>query len=332
MVGAAEEQAGEPLAGAFLPDRGPRRPLALSLLALFDLVAGLLMPAVLALCEHFFFRSRASLALGPFSIGLCWGAGLRVWKLKPGARAMQTLVCWLGMLCAPPVSTVLFLPALLLTRRPAVRLLLSGKRLEQLDPAEVSCIAAFVATSERWASAIAVPLAVAAGTLLAILSVAIHTLEVLGSRVDRIRTANEAAAMADVRMLLRAEERFAALNGGLSDVPACLAAPARCREGAASFLPLPEPLNGERAGYARHFYPGRRPDEDEIRRRALSPSSLLGYAYVATPLPADIVGGRAFCADATGLVRFNLDGTPPAPLDGACPTTWLILADAAVKP
>jgi hypothetical protein len=329
VVAPAYGRAEAPLGGIFLPDGRPRRPRALSLLALFDLLAGFLLPAVLALVEHLVFRSRASLAIGPFSIGLCWGAGLRVWKLRPGARGLQTAVCWLGMLCAPPVSTILFLPALLLTRRPAVRLLLSGRRLEQLDPAEVSCIADFVAAGERWAAAMAVPLAVGVGTLLAILAVAIQTLEVLGARVEHKRDAYEAAALADVRMLLLAEERFAAINGGRQDVPACLAAPARCRAGAAASLPLPEPVNGERAGYARRFYPGRAADSEEIHLRSLSPSSLLGFAYVATPLPANTVGGRAFCVDATGLIRFDLDGAPPAVSEGACPTSWLILREAA---
>jgi len=54
-----------------------------------------------------------------------------------------------------------------------VRLLLSGKRFEELDSAEVSCITTFVATAERWATAMAVPLAVATGTLLGILSLAL---------------------------------------------------------------------------------------------------------------------------------------------------------------
>jgi hypothetical protein len=332
VVANGQSDAEPPLGGVFLPDGRPRRPLALSLLALFDLLAGLLLPALVALFDHFVFHSRASLAIAPFSMGLCWGAGLRVWKLRPGGRGLQTAVCWLGMLCAPPVSTALFLPALVLTRRPAVRLLLSGKRVEELDPAEVSCITAFVATSERWASAIAVPLAVAAGTLFAVLTLAIHTLDVLGSRVDGIRTANEAAALADMRMLLLAEEGFAAANGGRPDLPACLAAPARCGKRAAPSLPLPEPLNGERAGYARRFYPGPAADADEIRQRALSPSSLQGFAYLATPLPSDVVGGRAFCADATGLVRFNLDGTPPTVAGSACPANWLILRGARGTP
>jgi len=43
-------------------------------------------------------------------------------------------------------------------------------------------------------------------------------------------------------------------------------------------------------------------------------------------------GRSSFCADASGLVRFSLEGEDPPFADGTCPASWLILSDGAPAP
>ena len=295
------------LAAAFLPDGRPRRPLALSLLALFDALAGLITPGAMALVD-LFLPSRLTLLVGPVFGGLCWGAAWRIWRLQPGGRALQIVVCCLGMLAVPPYSTILFLPVLFLALRPAVGLLLSGKLLPQLAPAEVERVVRFVSGSQGWARGVLIA-AVSGLGVLAVLGYAFLSLAHFAWQSgEPTRVANEAAVLAEIRLLLEAEARYAAGNGGLYDVLQ--------RVGSAK---------GQEAGYSRRFHAGAPADPGEIARQRLSPSSIRAFAYVAVPLRPGETGRRAFCGDATGLVRFNPDGTPPDVADGACPTSWLIL-------
>jgi hypothetical protein len=56
------------------------------------------------------------------------------------------------------------------------------------------------------------------------------------------------------------------------------------------------------------------------------------FAYVAVPLDPQASGRSSFCADASGLVRFSLEGEEPRLVDGACPASWLVLSDDAPAP
>jgi hypothetical protein len=56
------------------------------------------------------------------------------------------------------------------------------------------------------------------------------------------------------------------------------------------------------------------------------------FAYVAVPQEREDGGRSAFCADAGGLVRFDLKGEEPALVDGACPASWLILREDLPAP
>lgn len=131
-------------------------------------------------------------------------------------------------------------------------------------------------------------------------------------------TANEAAAIADVRTFLAAEQAYRSRNGGAFDTPECLAAPAACLGDGADGLALLPPgfvATGTHKGYLRVFYPGSPPAALEP---GMSPSSLASFAYLAIPSAPARMGVRSLCADATGRVCYVL-GPLPKEMAPACP-------------
>jgi hypothetical protein len=56
------------------------------------------------------------------------------------------------------------------------------------------------------------------------------------------------------------------------------------------------------------------------------------FTYVAVPLDPLASGRSSFCADASGLLRFSLEGEEPELVDGACPASWLVLSDDVPAP
>jgi len=162
-----------------------------------------------------------------------------------------------------------------------------------------------------------------AGVLLAVASIlvtpvvgivaAIAIPSLLRARV----TANETAAIADVRTFLAAEQAYRSRNGGAFDTPECLAAPAACLGGSAgpALLPAGFVATGTHKGYHRVFYPGSPPAALEP---GMSPSSLASFAYLAMPAVPAKTGVRSFCGDATGRVCYLL-GPPPKEMAPVCP-------------
>jgi len=131
-------------------------------------------------------------------------------------------------------------------------------------------------------------------------------------------SANEAAAIGDLRSVVSAQHAYATENGGHFDSLECLATPRECIPGYEG----PEFLSSEiastlpRSGYDRAFHPGAPPDPIGAD---ISPSSISRFAIVATPRVAGQTGVRAFCADATGRVCFFPDESVPPIADAACP-------------
>ena len=133
-------------------------------------------------------------------------------------------------------------------------------------------------------------------------------------------SANESAAIGDLRTMMSAQAAYQTANGGFYDSPECLAAPQGCIPGypatGPTFLDPVLASARDKTGYVRTFHPGLAPDQ--IDPAALSRSSVTTYAYVLAPLVNGRTGIRAFCGDHTGTMCYTHQG-PPAPQDGSCP-------------
>jgi type II secretory pathway pseudopilin PulG len=131
-------------------------------------------------------------------------------------------------------------------------------------------------------------------------------------------SANESAAIADVRTLMAAEDRYRLANRGYYDTLECLWGPDSCIPGyqGPSLIEPRLRLRDAAHGYHRWFYAGPtvRPTPEGASR-----SSLAGYAYVAFPERPGTTGVRWFCGDSSGRLCFVRSAGELAIVDGACP-------------
>jgi hypothetical protein len=127
-------------------------------------------------------------------------------------------------------------------------------------------------------------------------------------------SANEAAALGDVRTVLSGQAAFSGSNGGSYASPACLAAPATCIKGYQGEPFLGDDLASlkDKSGYKRKFHPG---------KAGKKPQSLMGYAYTAAPIEPGKSGTRSFCGDASGVVCADATGADIVATDGKCPAS-----------
>ncbi len=137
-------------------------------------------------------------------------------------------------------------------------------------------------------------------------------------------SANEAAAIGDVRSVISAEAAYASANGGRYDSLECLGTPARCLPGYSGpfFLDAQLASGAVKNGYRRSFHPGL-PAEPPIDGTRISPTSVESFAYVVVPLERNRTGIRAFCGDASGVVFMTADGSTPGVVNGQCDQTTL---------
>jgi type IV pilus assembly protein PilA len=114
-------------------------------------------------------------------------------------------------------------------------------------------------------------------------------------------SANETAAIADVRTIQSAEEAYQNASGSYGSLE-CLVTPSGCIRGYAgpTFL-ASQAAERTRSGYHRIFHEG------PTLPGAPGPST---WAVVAVPVTRNRTGTRAFCADSTGRVCATLEGTP----------------------
>ncbi len=121
-------------------------------------------------------------------------------------------------------------------------------------------------------------------------------------------SANEAAAIGDIRTVISAEMAYQASSGGSFGTPDCLKAPGSCITGytGPTFLDPSFILETPKSGYTRTFYPG--------------PPQATGYsafAIVAVPVGPQ-TGVRAFCGDGSGRMCSTVSGAQPEVVDGSC--------------
>lgn len=132
-------------------------------------------------------------------------------------------------------------------------------------------------------------------------------------------SANEAAAIGDVRTVISAQAHYQTINGGYFGPIECLAAPARCVPSYSGPPLLPADLAAavSRQGYKRTFHAG--PVAGGTLPAGVSPSSLTSFAYVAVPVTPARTGVRSFCGDATGRICYERDGSEIRVVGGVCP-------------
>jgi hypothetical protein len=129
-------------------------------------------------------------------------------------------------------------------------------------------------------------------------------------------SANEAAAIGDVREVIVAEAQYQSANAGYFDRLECLAAPEPCVPGFHGPSMISERLVSTAAakGYRRAFHPGPRAEPTPPKASA---SSLMAFAYVATPAQPGKTGVRTFCGDASGRICYATGAV--VPVLGVCP-------------
>jgi prepilin-type N-terminal cleavage/methylation domain-containing protein len=119
-------------------------------------------------------------------------------------------------------------------------------------------------------------------------------------------SANESAAVGDIRTLISAEAAYHGANAGFYGPPSCLAAPsnAACIPNypptAPLFLDQQLASLQPKAGYSRSFEPG---GTTGVR------SDLTCYVYHATPSVPGQTGVRGFAGDCSGMLCSTAAGT-----------------------
>ncbi len=126
-------------------------------------------------------------------------------------------------------------------------------------------------------------------------------------------SANEAAAIGDIRTVISAEVAYSSVNDGAYAPLPCLTEPKACIAGYAGpqFLDSSLTSLADRSGYKRAFFPGK-----PMRSGS---KSLSDFAYTATPLESGKTGVRSFCGDSSGVVCADPMGAVIQPVGGACP-------------
>ena len=137
-------------------------------------------------------------------------------------------------------------------------------------------------------------------------------------------SANEAAAVGDVRTVISAQAAYHATNGGWYEGNlVCLNSPA---SGCIPNYPVTSPtfLDSQivslvtKSGYARSFAGGVAPPT--LNPQVSSPTSVTSYVYWATPTVTGQTGVRGFAGDSSGALCASPTGT-------MAPTTGNVLLD-----
>ena len=130
-------------------------------------------------------------------------------------------------------------------------------------------------------------------------------------------SANESAAIGDIRTLVSAEAAYHGANGGFYGPPSCLAAPANAAcipsypTNAPLFLDQQLATLQAKAGYSRSFQPG---GATGVR------SDITCYAYHTTPTVPGQSGVRGFAADCSGMMCFTTEGSAVPSTNGMLDT------------
>ena len=240
--------------------------------------------------------------------------GIGLWNLKSYGRTIQLVYSFVGLL-GIPVGTIISALILVYLYKPGVKVLFSETPPSQLSAADIAEVQKL---SESSTVTVVVVAAVVFFLLIAFVGIiaAIAIPSLLRARIS----ANEAAAIGDLRTVVSAEMAYASSNGGQFDQLECLAKPQECIPGYPPNGPvfLSEVPPAVRAGYQREFQVGLPADGSEVAFANLSPSSVQSFVYLAYPESPGVTGTRGFCADYTGRMCVTMDGSRPPVVEGLC--------------
>lgn len=136
-------------------------------------------------------------------------------------------------------------------------------------------------------------------------------------------SANEAAAIGDVRTVISAEAAYQSANCGAYGRMECLSNPrgpgciVDYPAAAPTFLDPTLSSAQLKSGYQRTFHAGA---EMALTQGPGCPGGkgLESFAYTAEPAARGQTGVRGFCGDASGRVCFTIDGSAPSVTNGRC--------------
>ncbi len=301
-----------------------RRPGGITAIAVLELLSGFML---LAMAGFSFFlvaqgeqESKVLIAgLGVFYVFLSllkFAAGFGLFGLYSWGRGLEIGLCVIGLL-GIPCGTILSVVVLIYLFKPGIKLLFSGRGIDELSPTEQGELAAALQSNALVYALIGLVIAipVLVGVIGIIAAIAIPSL--LRARVS----ANEAASIGDVRTMFSAQTAYQSANGGFYDRLECLQTPSQCIPGYAPSGPnfVDATIgNTTRHGYTFSFHAGDRVAPDTLAQGRYSPSSLTQFAYTAVPSTRNRTGVRSFCGDATGVILACPDGREPPVEAGHC--------------
>jgi type IV pilus assembly protein PilA len=134
-------------------------------------------------------------------------------------------------------------------------------------------------------------------------------------------SANESAAIGDIRTVISAQAAYQSANAGFyGGRLECLATPSLCIPGypanGPTFLDSGLASLSPKSGYSRKFYVSSLLVGGGVE--PTSRSSVASYAYVAAPIKVGQTGIRGFCGDASGVICYTAEGSAPRTRDGTC--------------
>jgi type II secretory pathway pseudopilin PulG len=237
-----------------------------------------------------------------------------LWNLKSYGRTLQLVYSFIGLL-GIPVGTIISALILVYLFKPGVKVLFSETPPSQLSAADIAEV-----TKLSESSTATVVLVSVAVLFMLVAFIGIIAAIAIPSLLRARMSANEAAAIGDLRTVISAQAAYASSNGGHYDQLECLAKPQECLPGYPPTGPvfLSEIPPSVRSGYQREFQVGLPADGSEVAFANLSPSSVQSFVYLAYPENPGVTGSRGFCADYTGRICVTTDGTRPAVVDGTC--------------
>jgi prepilin-type N-terminal cleavage/methylation domain-containing protein len=128
-------------------------------------------------------------------------------------------------------------------------------------------------------------------------------------------SANESAAVGDIRTVISAAVAYQTANGGWFAIdPTCYSTPNNCIPGyqatSPTFLdPNMAAVTTAKQGYNRTYVPGAAAANLPTTS---DPNSTGQYSYSATPSVQDQTGVRGFAGDSSGLICFDPQGNDPS--------------------
>jgi type IV pilus assembly protein PilA len=312
-----------PAFGAPVPEI--RRPGVVTLLAVLNFVGGALMLALGVLVFLIpgsgeeadpIFKLLMGVVYGGFGV-LYLAAGFGLWQLRNWGRILQIVISCVGLL-GFPCGTLISVLILIYLLKPGVKVLFSGRTVDELTPEESAHLAQALQSSGGTVVIVAIVCLVGLVVMIGIIA-AIAIPSLLRARIS----ANESAAIGRLRTVLSSEVVYAEANSGFADKPECVKAPGTCIPGANAaapgFLDQTILFDQQQSGYVLSFHPGPPAPDEALAQGNISPTSVQTFAVTAVPVQVGRTGRRSFCTDLSGRMCFFADGSMPQIEEGVCP-------------